>query len=178
MRIHVVAVIFSLIINSNAELKTVFKIWACKPLKNPNIPSFLHMAYTTPGIVFLVLLLGFFVSFSFDSSAAWIITLHLQNWAQYDVWLSQSLKIMWLEKFIWARKFTRVKSRILVIFVQQVKYLIAGYVSTVATLLETAPKTNAIKAESTTGEEPFSAFAFFCLRRCCFSWSNTVYCKE
>jgi len=48
-------------------------------------------------------------------------------------------------------------------------YLIAGYVMTVAALFETAPNTNAIKAERTTGEESLLDFAFPFSRRFCFS---------
>lgn len=43
-RTQVVFMIFSFIIKSKAELSTVFKIWACNPLKNPISPSLLQMA--------------------------------------------------------------------------------------------------------------------------------------
>lgn len=39
IRIHVDFVIFSFTIRSNAELRTVFNICACNPLKNPKRPS-------------------------------------------------------------------------------------------------------------------------------------------
>lgn len=75
-RIHVILVIFSFIIKCNAELKTVFSIWACNPLKKPSGPSLFHMAYRAPKIVFLVFLSTSLLPSS-SKSAAWIMTLHL-----------------------------------------------------------------------------------------------------
>lgn len=48
IKIHVLVDIFSLIINSKAELRTVLRICACSPLKNPDIPSCFHIEYTAP----------------------------------------------------------------------------------------------------------------------------------
>lgn len=76
MRTHVVALIFSLIIKSKAELNTVFKIWARKPLKKPRKPSLFHMANRTPRIVLRGFFWAFSATFSLES-AAWIMTLHL-----------------------------------------------------------------------------------------------------
>lgn len=52
IRTHVVFVIFSFIIKSNAELSTVFSIWACNPLKKPSRPSLFQMAQSAPETVF------------------------------------------------------------------------------------------------------------------------------
>lgn len=76
IRTQVDAVIFSLIIKSSAELRTVFKIWACNPLKKPGTPSLFHMARITPGTVLRDFFWALSVSLSFKSTA-WIMTLHL-----------------------------------------------------------------------------------------------------
>ena len=76
IRTQVVALIFSLIIKSSAELRTVFKICACNPLKNPGTPSLFHIARITPGTVLRDFCWAFLVSLSFESTA-WIMTLHL-----------------------------------------------------------------------------------------------------
>lgn len=76
IRTQVDAVIFSLIIKSSAELRTVFKIWACNPLKKPGTPSLFHIARIAPGTVLRDFFWAFSVSLSFESTA-WIMTLHL-----------------------------------------------------------------------------------------------------
>ena len=67
--------ILSFTINNKAELRTVFKIWACKPLKKPDIPSLPHIAEIAANIVLGDLDFAFLGSSSW--SAAWIMTLHL-----------------------------------------------------------------------------------------------------
>lgn len=47
--------------------------------------------------------------------------------------------------------------------------LIAGYVRTVAILLEIAPSKKAEKAERDSGEDPFPAFFIFPSKSLCFS---------
>ena len=47
--------------------------------------------------------------------------------------------------------------------------LIAGYVKTVATLFEMAPKTKAEKAERASGDDPLSVVFCFAVKSLCFS---------
>lgn len=80
---HVVFVIFSLIIRSNAELSTVFRIWASRPLKNPSRPSVFHMVLSALKNVFLDLISASSFSSSLDSADC-IITLHLLKFHIFD----------------------------------------------------------------------------------------------
>ena len=154
IRTQVVAAIFSLIIKSNAELSTVFKICACNPLKKPKIPSLSHIAHMTAKIVFLDFCWAFLVSSS-SVSAAWITTLHL-----YREYKSQLVLYL---------KHLKLQFKVITV------HLIAGYVRKVAILFERAPRTKAEKAERVTAV--FSAPFLFLINSFCFSWSNTVYCN-
>lgn len=82
-RTHVDFVIFSLIIRSNAELSTVFRIWASRPLKNPSRPSVFHMVLSALKNVFLDFILASSCSSSFDSADC-ITTLHLFKFRKFD----------------------------------------------------------------------------------------------
>lgn len=101
IKTQVLELIFSFIIKRRAELSTVFKICACNPLKNPNIPSFLHIELTTPGTVRQT-----FWRFSFVSSscAAWIITLHLYAEKKSSPFQHASVWRMRIWEFWWRKK--------------------------------------------------------------------------
>lgn len=84
-RTHVDFVIFSFIIRSSADVKTVFSICACNPLKKPDIPSLSQMECIVSDNVLRCCDLVLPSPFS-SGFAAWIITLHLFIFQILAIW--------------------------------------------------------------------------------------------